>query len=296
MTSTSITAALEYIRFQGDNGFIIGSFFNSDEKKFTALGAILNPQIDMEYVLHGEWQNDPKYGKQFRFERYESVMPQDADGIYKYLVRMVKWVGPAIAENLLDHYQGGTLEMLRLNPESVADDIKGLTLAKAKEIQACLVELETDEAVLVELMSILTIPGLRKTLPFDLLDDYGSNAAVMLRKNPYILTDYHGTGFMMADRLALHSLNIDPGSIIRAKAALIHVIKEDFRNGNTWVPWSIIYSAMHNIGIADLWKLEAAEQLIDEKVLVQHDELFTLTKIDRNETVIAEGIKNALKR
>ena len=294
-TPVTVTAELDYIRFRGENGFIIGSFFNSDEKVFNALGSILNAQIDMEYVLHGEWQNDPKFGKQFRFERYEPVAPSDKDGIYKYLVRTCKWVGPAIAEELLLHYGDKTLDILRENPNGIAKDIKGLTLSKAKEIQACLIELETSEAVLVELMAILTIPGLRKTLPFDLIDDYGSNAAVVLRENPYILTDYHGTGFEMADRLALHSLNIDPDSIFRAKAALIHVIKEDFHNGNTWVPWAVISSAMQDIGIKSSLSVEAAREMVSYKILVRHNELFTLAKIDRNETVISEGIKNALK-
>jgi len=295
MTSTSIAAALEYIRFQGDNGFLIGLFSNSKEEKFAALGSILNAQINMDYILHGEWHDDPKFGKQFKFERYESVKPSDEDGIYRYLVRMCKWVGPAIAEELLLHYGDKTLDILRENPNGIAKDIKGLTLSKAREIQTCLIEMETSEAVLVDLMSILTIPGLRKTLPFDLIDDYGSNAAVMLRENPYILTDYHGTGFETADRLALHSLNIDPDSMFRIKAGVVHIIKDDFRDGNTWVSIDTILNRASDFGI-DITRISIVMQiLIDEEVVVQHDDLFTLTKIDKNETIIAEGIKNALK-
>jgi len=290
-----IQATLEHIRYQGDEGFLIGSFFNPEKKSFIALGNILNAQLQMDYVLHGEWNKHPKFGKQFKFEQYESVQPQDEDGIYRYLVRTVKWVGPSIAEDLLDNYGDKTLEMLRTDPLAVAKAIKGITLKKAEQIQKDLLEVEETESVLVDLMSILTIPGLRKSLLFDLIDDYGSNAAVKLRENPYILTEYPGTGFLMADRLALHSLDIDPDSVFRARAAIVYVIKEDFSNGNTWVSYNTIKNELNDIGIKEID--DVISELISDKIIAKSDNfilLFTLAHVDENETVIAKGIKYAL--
>ena len=182
---TTITAQLNHIRFQNDSGFVIGMFSISEAKdikgEFGGLGNMLNPVEGMAYKLSGEWSFHPDFGKQFKFSNYSPVKPKDTNGIYKYLVRTARWIGPSIASALVDTYGDKTLDVLREDPEMVAAEIRGITEKRAKEIQAILIEHEEEESVLVELMGILSIPGLRRSLPVELIQEFGSNAAEILK-------------------------------------------------------------------------------------------------------------------
>ncbi len=107
-----IECTLTGIRFSGDNNFIIG-IFNNENGEFGGLGSMFRPEIGMDYLLFGEWSKHPQFGSQVKFVRYETVQPEDTDGIYKYLVRIAKWVGPSTGEKLVDKYGDDTLNVLR---------------------------------------------------------------------------------------------------------------------------------------------------------------------------------------
>ncbi|MFH2074810.1 MAG: ATP-dependent RecD-like DNA helicase [Pseudomonadota bacterium] len=292
-----ITAHLEYVAYSNGNNFLIGKFNHPDQGVFSALGTLSNPQTGMEYELHGEFTTHPKYGKQFSFSNCRMIQPTDESGIYYYLIRMVKGVGSSIAQDLVDEYGDDTLHILRTDPKRVAGDISGITLLKAQKIQKQLIDIEMEEAVMVELLSILTIPGLRKSLPADLIEKYGYQAAETIRVNPYLLTEFRGVGFMTADRIALQCIGIDPGSMDRARAAVIHIIKEEFRNGHTWVKHTVIEKKLVELGVGTAG-VEDAVFMLEESgdiVTINDGDLLTTKKMDDNENVIAKGMKNAFK-
>jgi len=58
-----ISGELTRIIFKNDNGFLIGAF--TGEEQFTATGTLINPQTGLDYALHGDWKDTPKYGRQF---------------------------------------------------------------------------------------------------------------------------------------------------------------------------------------------------------------------------------------
>ena len=297
MTET-ITAQLNHIRFQNDSGFVIGMAVISGDTlgfkgEFGILGNLLNPVEGMAYKLSGEWSSHPEFGKQFKFSNYSPVAPKDTNGIYKYLVRTAKWIGPSIASALVDIYGDKTLDVLREDPEMVAAEIRGITEKRAKEIQAILVEHEEEESVLVELMGILNIPGLRRSLPVELIQEFGSNAAKILKKNPYVITQFYGTGFLIADRLAMHSLKIDPKSMFRIRAAIEYAMKQDLHGtGSTWInPAGLIAAMRELIGDVDDFELLGIEELLAREVIVEGPAGLAFWEVDKDESYIADVLK-----
>ena len=134
------------------DGFLIGKFaYEQKRGVFTALGKIMRPERGLAYKLRGHWTENPRFGRQLAFGYYEVLQPKDAEGIFKYLVRVAKWIGPTVAGRIVNAYGENSLEVLRSDPERVAAEIKGITLERAKEIQACLAENEQIEAALVEI-------------------------------------------------------------------------------------------------------------------------------------------------
>uniref|UniRef100_A0A6M3K1Q0 Putative helicase n=1 Tax=viral metagenome TaxID=1070528 RepID=A0A6M3K1Q0_9ZZZZ len=252
----------------------------------------------MTYKLLGEWNTHPEYGRQFNFSRYEAVKPKDTSGIYKYLVRVCRWIGPATASALVDIYGDQTLEVLRNDPDIVAAEIKGITESRAKEIQKILINMEEEESILVELMDILDIPGLRKSLPYELIEKFGSNAAKILLKNPYVITQFYGSGFLIADRLALQRCKIPPNSMFRAKAAIMYAMEQDLNgNGNTWIPAERLIQDVVGLtsiqdlkkvqsGIDELLALEAIVEILDN----EYSGYYSLWEVNRDESYIAARI------
>lgn len=297
----SITGILVEIRYQNyDDGFIIASFTSSKDSFliFTATGNILDARRGQEYKLFGKWVDHPRYGRQFKFDNYQAVLPQQEDGIYIYLVRTAKWIGPTIAERLIKRYGNATLEVLREDPEMVAAETPGLTIKKANDIQERLLQFEAQEAVLVELMDILNVPGIQKNLPYMLIDEYGSNAAKMLRENPYILTGFHGVGFLTADQIAIQKLKIDPKSQKRVIACITYCTKTCMSvSGSTWVACSDIEKAVSDLIGVGLVKAVIAMMIYDGLLVsALQNELISFVSADKDETYIAKKVQDAIKR
>lgn len=238
----AITGELTRIVFSNETGFLIGSFktLKTDEllgtmlDTFTATGTIVNPQILMTYKLFGSWTNNPRYGEQFAFTRFETEVPSDPDGIFKYLVRCCKYVGSTVGQALVNKYGPQTIEIMKTDPDRVAKDISGITKARASEIQKTLVENEANEKVMIELEALLDVQGMLKNLPGKLYTEYLANAAEKVKENPYRLIRFPMVGFALADRVALH-IGFSRTSIERKKAAALHIMAENAQNGNTWI-------------------------------------------------------------
>ena len=232
---TTITGNLSRVIFSNqDTHFVIASF-NGDPGPFVALGTLPNAQPGMDYDLTGEWQENKKYGQQFKFDVYHIVEPTDATGIFNYLVRICKFVGPATGNLIIGKYQEQTLDVLKTDPGRVSREIKGITLERALDIQAELIKYAEYEQVIVKLESLLNIPGMRKSLLTDLLQEYKHEAADRVLENPYMLVQFHGIGFALADQVAILNADFPRDSLERKKAATIHAMNAINQEGHVWV-------------------------------------------------------------
>jgi len=267
----TISGELNRIIYQNDNNFIIGAFRDpTTNAPFTAIGTIINPQVNMDYALAGSWESNAKYGDQFKFDRYETIKPKDANGIFKYIVRQCKFVGSTVGNRIVEAYGENTLKMMKDNPEQIATDIQGITLARAQEIQKTLIKNEINETVMVELESMLDVPGMRKSLLGDLIATFGNNAGDVLRGDPYVLTTFGGIGFAMADRVALN-IGFPRDSPARKRAATVHVLQEVMSEGSIWIERTeLIERVKELIQIKNL--AEGLELLLADKEVVQNDD------------------------
>lgn len=265
----SIKGELTRVVFSNESGFLIGSFRTDDGKIFTAKGCLLNPQVNLEYKLMGEWEASPKYGQQFSFAMFETVIPDDLNGIFKYLVRVCKYVGSATGQALVDKYGADTLKIMKESPARVAADIHGITIERAKEIQEKLIENQKSEKVLIALEGMFNIEGMLKALPGRVYARYKSNAAEKVKENPYILTGFPMVGFNLADRVALH-IGFSRTSIERKKAAAIHCLKEHISTGSVWIHKSELLAGMNSL--IQLTGLEDGIQvLINDGIIVEEE-------------------------
>jgi len=264
----TISGSLSQVIFSNQETHFIIANFAGDSGTFIALGNLPNAQPGMTYDLTGEWQENKKYGKQFKFNLYHVVEPTDAAGIFKYIVRICKFVGPAIGNMIVDRYQEKTLEVLKTDPECVSNDIKGITQDRAIEIQTELLKHAEYEQVMVKLESLLSVPGMRKTLITDLLKKYEHEAADRVLENPYMLVQFHGIGFFLADKVAIINAEFPRDSLERKKAATLHAMKAINQDGHIWVGKEQLIEAVYElIQVKDL--VLGLEALLVDEVMVE---------------------------
>lgn len=284
---------LKSIRYQNDNGFVIAQFQNTDkakkQKTFSGLGSMVNPELGIAYKLYGLWETNNLYGAQFKFQFYEVMQPDDTKGIYQYLVRVCKWVGPAVAGRIVDAFREDSLEILKSDPDRVAKEVKGLTAERAREIALNLKENEHIEKALVELERMFApIAGTRKSLPMEIVKIWGSDAIEKVKANPYLITRIKGIGFPTADKLAL-SIGFDRKSKAREKAAVWHVLNERMRaQGSVWIPHEELFG-----GVKKLTSLpgdQGASVLCKEKAVLDQRSMFSIAEYADNESYIANKI------
>ena len=54
-------------------------------KQFTFTGLFADLNVDENYTLYGNTVDNPKYGIQYKVNRYEKLMPEDKDGLIIFL-------------------------------------------------------------------------------------------------------------------------------------------------------------------------------------------------------------------
>jgi exodeoxyribonuclease V alpha subunit len=276
--------------------FLIGDFESPEKNKinFVAIGNMYSPEPGMGYKLWGEWKDHRKYGKQFSFSSFSDARPKNKKAIFKYLVRIAKWVGPAIGNAIVEKYGIDTIDVLKANPDRVANDINGITIERAKEIQAHLIENEQKESAMVALEEILDIPGVPKSLVTKIIDKHGSNSVKYVMDKPYELTSIYGVGFLTVDKVAL-KLGIDPGSTQRKSAAIMHIIKENMQNdGSVWIHRDVLLKRQMELVGSD--QIDGYYDLIDSGQLVKdEDGAVTTVDADMDEKMVAVKLFGLLK-
>lgn len=285
---------LKNIRFQNNTtGFIIGGFENQKkggkDRQFTALGNMANAEIGLAYKLFGKWGTDSKFGKQFKFEFYEVMQPSSTKGIYQYIVRICKFVGPRVAGKIVDRYKEETLNVLKNKPELVAKEIKGINEPRALEIQATLKKSEHIEKVTVELEKIFaSIAGARKSLPVELVKYWGSDAVIKLKENPYMLTRIRGVGFPTADQIALQ-MGFNRKAKSRCKSAIHHVLNENMhKQGSVWIEHGRLVEDVKDL--IEIFLDDALEELVNIGEFSQVGTQYSFAEMAENEEYIADKI------
>jgi exodeoxyribonuclease V alpha subunit len=228
-TETVIVDAVARVRFRSpDSPFCILIM----ESGISALGDLREPLEGERLKLFGAESNHPKFGKQFKFSRFERMAPVGTRAVRDYIVKVAKWVGPTIGDKIVSAYGDATLAVLKTEPERVAREIRGITQARAEEIAAELRGREKEEQMVLQLGELCS-----GRIPDNVMraakDRWGGDAPRMIRENPYLLTGLHGCGFKGADRVA-EGLGIKGADPRRLAAALEYALKtEAARGGHT---------------------------------------------------------------
>ncbi len=277
-----------------ENGYCVIEVAGEDEM-ITAVGIMPELNIGENVKLIGAFTTHPNYGEQFSVSVCERCMPEDLDGILKYLSSgAVKGIGVSTATRLIKEFGVDTLKVLENEPQRVAK-LKGISLEKANEFSD-----QLKQALGIrELMIYLSAYSISAQNAVKIWKKYGNLSQSIIEDNPFVLCEEDiGISFETADLIS-QSQNRDNSDQCRIRAALFYVLSHNRLNGHTCLPYdklSITTAKLLNIDISVTESV--LDKMIRDSTLILHNldekQFVFITSEFKQEQFIAARIKTLL--
>jgi exodeoxyribonuclease V alpha subunit len=200
--------------------------------------------------LMGQWTTHADYGKQFKADRCEQVLPATVEGIRRYLGSgLIKGIGPRTADKIVGTFGVETLTVIDTQPERLRE-VPDIGRKRYELIAAAW---EAQKAV-KEVMVFLQGHGVSAGLAVKIYKHYGDGALKVVQTDPYRLArDIWGIGFKTADKIA-QALGLPTDAPARVEAGTVYALNELADDGHVYAPQAhLIQTAVELLGVsADL--------------------------------------------
>lgn len=259
----------------------------------TVVGSLASVSPGEWLNAEGRWHQDREYGAQFKAEILTSTAPTTREGIERYLGSgMVKGIGPVYAKKLVERFGEGIFQVIETESAKL-EGIDGIGPKRRRRIK----EAWNEQKVIREIMVFLHSHGVGTSRAVRIYKTYGQNAIETVRSNPYALAkDIPGIGFVSADRIA-REVGIPADSLVRAGAALDHVLLEAMGEGHCALPAERLKEgAVALVGVAGSLIDAALERAVERGDLVTEqvgdEHLVFLPSLRRAEEGVAGRIRH----
>lgn len=188
-------------------------------------------KLHLTYRWYGKWNDDEKWGRQFKVETFTIAKPHGRTGVIKYL-QQAPHIGEATAIQLWNAFNSDAVRIAREHPEIIQSKISRLRIEQCQEISATLAELAGLEDTSIELMDFLNGRGLPKATARACVKKWGNKALRILERDPYKLMAFRGAGWLRCDAIWMDR-GLPPAAMKRQCYAIWYSLASD-PNGHTW--------------------------------------------------------------
>ncbi len=205
--------------------------FETDVEYTTIVGYLPFVNIGDRIKVVGKFIEHKDYGRQFKVETFEKIMPTTPEALEKYLSSgNIKGVGETTAKRIVNQFKDETVNILRFEYEKLAQ-VKGISLNKAKNISESFIE----NWEVWQIVGFLQRFGIGAEYAKKVYDKFGVNAIQEIEANPYILIDIsREVNFKQIDEMAL-KLGIKYNDEKRVKSGIKYGLIIATYNGNCCV-------------------------------------------------------------
>jgi exodeoxyribonuclease V alpha subunit len=235
-----LEGSVESIVFRNeDNHYTVARFRPNDSGRLfrddltTIVGVLPGVHAGELLSIEGEWEKDPKYGRQLHITSFTQRLPASKEGITRYLSSgLIKGVGPKKAQRIVEHFGEQTLAIIEQQPERLSE-VKGISAKDREQIEKSWAE----QGEIKELHLFLQSHDVSMNLATRIYKQYGQESIKVVRENPYKLAqDKIGIGFRRADEIAV-KLGLPLDSIERIVTGLKYVLTEAANeDGHCYLP------------------------------------------------------------
>ena len=233
MTDT-ITGELEQIVYANpENGYTICRLkVQGQDGPVTAVGSMPSARSGEQLKLQGQWITHPRFGRQFKVESCEAVMPATLQGIEKYLGSgLIKGIGPVMAERIVGRFGTATLDIIGSTPQRLCE-VEGIGPSRIATIS----QAWREQHGIRDLMLFLQSHDVGAGHAAKIYKQYGTAAMQVIRDNPYrMAADVAGIGFLTSDAIA-QKLGLPHDSPQRIAAGVLYGLQQFSDEGHLCYP------------------------------------------------------------
>src|SRR5437764_10717351 len=224
-----LEGSVENIVFRNeDNHYTVARFRPNDSGRLfrddltTIVGMLPGVHVGELLSVEGEWEKDPKYGRQLHITSFTQRLPASPEGITRYLGSgLIKGIGPKKAQRIVEHFGEQTLAIIEQQPERLSE-VKGISGKDREQIEKSWAE----QSEIKELHLFLQSHDVSMNLATRIYKQFGQESIKVVRENPYKLAqDVHGIGFRTADEIAV-KLGLPSDSVPRLATGLKYVLAQ----------------------------------------------------------------------
>ncbi len=255
-----ITGEIRDIIYKNEiNSYTIAEF-ETEEEATTVVGYLPFVNSGDTLKLVGKFVEHKEYGRQFRVDTFEKMMPQTLDALERYLANgNIKGIGEAIAKRIIRKFGEETIHVFKYEPLRLAE-IRGISEAKAKEMSESFIE----NWEVWQIVGFLDRFGIGAEYAKKVFDLFGTSAIEEIEANPYVLIDLtRGVDFKQIDKMAL-DLGISYDNEKRVTSGIKYGLIRATNNGHTCVLKSNLIEFV--INLLDVSTENVEDGLINLKV------------------------------
>lgn len=230
--------------------------------------------------LRGAWSRHPKFGMQFQVEHLEQARPVTLEGIRRYLGSgLLKGIGPAYAERIVNHFGLETIEIIDRQPERLRE-VADIGPKRSKKI----LEAWEEQKQIREVMIFLHGHGVSTNLATKIYKQYGDRSLEIVQRDPYQLArDIYGVGFKTADRIA-QSLGLPADHPSRLEAGLVYTLDEFTAEGHVYSPLAeLVRGAVELLAAKEESLRDAIQRLSVQGLIVVEEGAPVAEKSDKSQ-------------
>ncbi len=247
--------------------------------------------------LYGSWEEDKKYGRQFKVSKYEEMLPATVYGIEKYLGSgLIEGIGPSFAKKIVKYFKENTLNVIENQPEKLSA-VEGLGQKKIDRIKKSWEEHKSIKKLMVFLQEL----EINTYFAPKIYKQYGSESIQKITENPYCLADdIYGIGFVTADAAA-RRLEKDSESYVRCRSGIIYVLNLEVNRDHCYHNFfDIVRKTSKKLDIEEAKIVMSEDNMIYENDIIaenrnQDDMRVYLPSVFYSENDTAELIRTIMK-
>ena len=228
----TLQGILERIVYENpDTGYTVGRLSARDHAELlTVVGNLASVNPGESLLLQGEWVDNPRYGRQFQIEKYETILPANVVGLRKYLGSgLIKGIGPKMAALIVRKFGMDTMDIIEHEPDKLTR-VPGIGRKRVEIIK----EAWEAQREIKNVMIFLQSHDVSTTHAAKIYKTYGNDAIPVVTENPYQLADdIYGIGFVTADTIA-QKLGMDQDAPQRVEAGIKYVLSQKADEGHVF--------------------------------------------------------------
>lgn len=181
------------------NSYMVANL-ETETEVFTVVGYLPFINVGDSVKLEGKFVTHQEYGRQFKIDTFEKIMPQTLDALERYLASgNIKGIGPVTARKIIKEFGEETISIFKFEPERLSK-IKGITKEKAIIMgnEFC------ENLELWQIVGFLDKFGIPASSAQSIYKKLGADTIKKIEDNPYILVDLvKGIDFKQIDKMAI---------------------------------------------------------------------------------------------